>query len=253
MKRTYDDLWKEAWQEATERGPSCRTRFRIMLRMFRKYGLKGSVLDVGCGDGNFLSILAGIGQKKEKKGKKDRDGFRLYGFDISNKAIELAKGKEFISDLFVGDLLDRKTLPKRRFDVVVCSEVLEHVDDYRKALDNIAGLVKKGGKTLITVPHSMRYWTEHDKYAMHFRRYEKKEFENDVKRAGFRIKEGFAWGCFMYDIYYFFLGRSKPEKVMGKPGMIKKILSYLLYYIFMLDDLFIGNNGRRLFILAEKI
>ena len=249
MKKTYDDLWKEAWREATERGPSCRTRFRIMLQLFRKYKLKGSVLDVGCGDGNFLSMLAGIDAKNKTH------NFMLYGFDISNKAIELAKGKEFISDLFVGDLLDRKTLPKRKFDVVVCSEVLEHIDDYKKAFDNIAGLVKKGGKILITVPHSMKYWTMHDKYAMHFRRYEKKEFENSIKRAGkegFAIKESFAWGSFMYNVYYFFLGRSEPEKVMGKPGMIKKMLSYILYYIFMIDDLFIGNRGRRLFILAEK-
>lgn len=249
MKKTYDNLWKNAWKDTTETGPSCRTRFRIMLGLFRKYRLKGSVLDVGCGDGNFLSMLVGINAKN-----KTHD-FRLCGFDISNKAIELAKGKEFISDLFVGDLLDRKTLPKRKFDVIVCSEVLEHIDDYRKALENIAGLVKKGGKLLITVPHSMRYWTEHDKYAMHFRRYEKKEFENDMKRAGkggFEIKESFAWGCFMYNIYYFFLGKSEPEKIMGKPGMIKRIISSILYYIFMIDDLFAGKKGRRLFILAEK-
>lgn len=242
MAGTYNDLWKKAWKETTETGPSCRTRFRIMLRLFRKHGLSGSILDVGCGDGNFLSRLA-----EQKK------GFELYGFDISDEAIRLAKRKKFISDLFVGDLLKKETLPRKRFDVVVCSEVLEHIDDYKKALKNISGLVKRDGKLIVTVPHSMRYWTEHDRYAMHFRRFEKKELDRDIKNLGFSVLESFAWGSFLYNIYYFFLEKAGPKRVMEeKPGMIKKILSAVIYHVLKIDDLFAGENGRRLFILAEK-
>ncbi len=65
--------------------------------------------------------------------------------------------------------------PKASFDVILCSEVFEHLPDALKALDEFARLLKPGGKLILTAPFSSfvhfapyhyatgfsRYWYEH--------------------------------------------------------------------------------------------
>ncbi len=243
VDKYYDQLWKEQWDLATESGPSCRTRFRLMYELFEKYNLQGDVLDVGCGDGNFLARVARLGGRKNN----------LYGFDISKEAVRLAKKRKFISQIFVGDLLMPETLPKKQFDVVVCSEVIEHIDEWENALSNMSALVKKNGHVLITVPYDMEKWTVHDTYAHHYRRYEKGQMEKELKKNGFNIVESFTWGSFFYRLYYWFLARTDPRKVMSKKRKsVKKGVGAMLYRLFKFDDHFKGWNGRRLFVLARK-
>lgn len=40
-----------------------------------------------------------------------------------------------------------------RYDIVVCSEVLEHIDDYQAVIANVHTTLKPGGRFVVTVPH----------------------------------------------------------------------------------------------------
>jgi SAM-dependent methyltransferase len=71
------------------------------------------------------------------------------------------------------------------FDQTICSEVLEHLTDDRKALEELARVMKPSGQLIITFPHRKFYFTYDDHYVNHLRRYELSEMEDRLRAAGF--------------------------------------------------------------------
>ena len=61
------------------------------------------------------------------------------------------------------------------FDQTICSEVLEHVADDRKALQELARVMKPSGQLIITFPHRKFYFAYDDHFVKHLRRYELSE------------------------------------------------------------------------------
>lgn len=112
--------------------------YKNVFALLRKVP-KGSILDVGCGEGFTLYKLssAGIGKK-------------LEGIEYSKKAISL--GKKQYPDVVIkqGSIYD---LPYKdnSFDLVLCTEVLEHMDDPKKALSELVRVSKK--YLLLSVPN----------------------------------------------------------------------------------------------------
>ncbi|MBI1971132.1 class I SAM-dependent methyltransferase [Candidatus Woesearchaeota archaeon] len=245
----YDTLWKNSWELTSSIGPSCRTRFRILLRLLKKYDVQSKkssqekIIDTGCGDGTLLEML------------HHHNYQNLYGFDFSEEGVKKAAQRGIVTRAFWGDLTKKQTLPKEQFDAVISSEVLEHIEDYQTAVINLCRFVKPGGKLFITVPHSMKYWTVHDEFAHHCRRYERGELEELLKNNGLHVLESYTWGAFLYHIYYFFLKQGNPEKIMAKAGLVKKFAANIIYHTLKIDDLFCGvkeKKGRRLIIVAER-
>jgi SAM-dependent methyltransferase len=243
--KDYDKLWDNEWKSLHKIGPSVRTRNRILLRLFKKYIKRGSVLDSGCGDGTFLEIL------NEKYNNK-----LIYeGTDISKSALKLTKEFSFVKKTYITDVEEIKTFPKKEYTAVISSEVLEHIDKWKLALKNLITNVKKGGYIFITVPHGMKYWGKNDEFAGHYRRFEKNQIETELKKLGFTIKESIVWGFPIYWLYYtFILNNTDPkENMSSKNSLIKKIASNVLYILFYFDDIFNTTLGRRIFIVAKKV
>lgn len=98
-----------------------------------------SVLDAGCGEGFTLNRLyeEGIGKK-------------LEGIDFSEEAIKLGKKQFSFLTLKQGDIYD---LPYKKdsFDAVLCTEVLEHLDDPQKAVKEV--LRVSGKYAIFSVPN----------------------------------------------------------------------------------------------------
>ena len=101
----------------------------------------GNLLDCGCGEGHMLSMF---------------DGPR-FGVDMSDVELSRATQRNPTATLVKGNLT---SLPFHdgSFDTTICSEVLEHIEDYRKAASEIVRVTKSGGKILISVPNE-RNWT----------------------------------------------------------------------------------------------
>jgi SAM-dependent methyltransferase len=146
------------------------------------------VLDLGCGEGRHLHAMY-------SRAKVHAVGVDLGFEDVVNTRI----GFEFYPDPFdgpkryslaVGNAL---TLPfsDETFDVVVCSEVLEHIPDYQQAVNEITRILKPGGKLAVSVP---RKWPERVCWALadgyhntpggHVRIFEAKALRSDIEQAG---------------------------------------------------------------------
>lgn len=76
--------------------------------------------------------------------------------------------------------------PDAAFDAILCSEVLEHIPDPTKALDEFARLLKPGGKLILTAPFASLVHFAPYHYCSGFSRY---WYEHHLTQRGFRIEE----------------------------------------------------------------
>lgn len=104
---------------------------------------KGTILEIGSGMGYLTYSL------KEA-------GYDVQGLDISKTAVELAKanyGNYYIS----GDLFEYARNNENKYDVVLLTEVIEHIDAPIHFIAAIMRLLKAGGKAIITTPNKSTY------------------------------------------------------------------------------------------------
>lgn len=97
----------------------------------------GSLLDVGCGNGAYMEVMA-------------RRGFDVTGVDLSPKACELVARRGFRVNQ--GDFLDVE-LPVGSFDVLVMNHFLEHAYDPRAGLAKAHRILKPDGRLVVGVPN----------------------------------------------------------------------------------------------------
>jgi ubiquinone/menaquinone biosynthesis C-methylase UbiE len=83
-------------------------------------------------------------------------------------------------------VVDGMSLPFKAdsFSHAISSEVLEHLEDDRKALREMAGVIKPGGALVVTFPHRHFYYSHDDRFVNHCRRYELHEMTSRLKEAG---------------------------------------------------------------------
>jgi SAM-dependent methyltransferase len=121
--------------------------------------VRGDVLEVGCGVGTFTSLIAAGGCRS------------LLSIDISPEAIAHCRGRINLPSVRVA-LCDVRTVTGA-FDLIVCMNVLEHIEADEEALRHMLALLAPGGTLFLLVPAHPALFTEFDKEAGHFRRYTK--------------------------------------------------------------------------------
>lgn len=96
-----------------------------------------TLLDVGCADGYLLKKISAL-----------LPGTKIYGVDVSRKLIETAKLRSPKIKFAVADV-HNLPFPNDKFDVILCTEVLEHLVSPEIALEEMKRVVKKGGSIII--------------------------------------------------------------------------------------------------------
>jgi len=105
-------------------------RAKCADRFYWKYLKEGKILDFGCGLGQNIFL------------HKDKS----IGYDISKFAIDKCKEK---------GIETKEKFAKDEFDGVLCVHVLEHLKNPYETLSKLHNLLKKNGKLVIVLPHSM--------------------------------------------------------------------------------------------------
>lgn len=113
------------------------------------------ILEVGCGTGGLLARLAQRGD--------------AVGVDPSPLALQACDNRGL--EAREAYLPDRIPFPPGSFDVVVASEVIEHVEDDRASVRALVDLLSPGGLLVLTVPAFQWLWSRHDTANHHHRRY----------------------------------------------------------------------------------
>jgi 2-polyprenyl-3-methyl-5-hydroxy-6-metoxy-1,4-benzoquinol methylase len=102
------------------------------------------ILDLGCGRGFITAAV-----------KETLPAARVYGLDYSLRAIEYAASRFRNVELVVADAYSSPFAPAS-FDVVICNNIWEHVDDPLAMLASVRRILKSRGYLIISTPSRYR-------------------------------------------------------------------------------------------------
>ena len=185
------------------------------------------VLDLACGEGYGSYLLA-------KTAKS------VAGIDIDNNTIKHARNKYINQNLEfrVGSITEVPIGGESIFDVAVCFEALEHIEDHQKLLSEVKRLLTPEGVFIVSTPNKTVYSDEpqfnnpfhvHELYFDEFRELLEKYFKN-VKFLGQRIYcNSNIWPVFAGEdtkVVEYVVDKNPEEFVF--PGNDKKIPRYFI-------------------------
>ncbi len=133
-----------------------------------------SVLEVGCGTGGNLAMLARFGA--------------VAALEPDGEARAIASGRANL-DVSSGALPDELPFSETSFDLVAALDVLEHVEEDARSVRSLAKLLKTGGFLVTTVPAYQWLWTDHDALHHHKRRYTLSRFRRLLEDSGLEIRK----------------------------------------------------------------
>ena len=183
-KKYYETYWSAGKQtfSGSNQGYAPNLR-RWMTKELCDLPNTSRVLEVGCGDGSFTANLGNMFE-------------RVTAIDIS--AGQIAENAARLPGITFRqhDVADRFPFDDGAFEVVWCSEVLEHLFDPAFALREMHRILKPGGRLLVTVPYHGRFknilialfkWDEHFvPSSPHIRFYTNRSLSRIASAAGFR-------------------------------------------------------------------
>ena len=135
-----------------------RVREQIILQTFKKFEKQHNslkILNVGCATGRSSEYLAHFGEVTSVEYDKDCCQFLT-------EELHLPVVNASATDL---------PFEQGSFDWVCAFDVIEHIEDHQKAVQELCRLAKPGGHVFVTVPAFMDLWSKHDVINHHFRRY----------------------------------------------------------------------------------
>lgn len=144
------------------------------------------ILDVGCASGWFLSKI-----------KEEYPKAKCSGVDVYKRSIEYGKKLYTSLHLYYADA-HRLPFPDKSFDTVICTEVLEHVVDPKKVLEEIKRVLTSDGIAIIEMDTGnflfrlIWHWWTHVRNGVwrdsHIHFFDTNKLENLIQKTGFSIK-----------------------------------------------------------------
>ncbi len=195
---------------------------------------KGKILDIGCGAGNMAKGI-----------KYYRPDLEIYGIDISEKAIQIAKhrsqGIQFI--LGKGEQLPYKD---NFFDAIVMYDVLEHIEKPEKILQEVQRVLKENGIVHIFSPLDGQPWSFYtlvprlaaikNAQTGHVQMFSDKNFKKLLTANGFIVlKKRYSFHvliAFLDILYYSFLAVFHIRPSSSLEGYMYKQRQHVITQIF---------------------
>jgi SAM-dependent methyltransferase len=233
----YDRGWTE-WGDMIRHSPAPFHRRRLILELAQGLSFK-SVLDIGCGNGEVLGAFA-----------QRYPGAELVGADLS-AAVIAENQRRWPSARFHQLDLGERALTER-CDLVVCTEVVEHVFDWKQGLRHLRQMCT--GHLIVTVPAGKLFPI--DRMMGHHRHFQREEFTEGVRQAGFAVERAWQWGFPFHTLYKSLINLS-PERSMksfgaSAYGASQKLIASVVGASFYLN---LRNSplGRQLVVLARAV
>jgi 2-polyprenyl-3-methyl-5-hydroxy-6-metoxy-1,4-benzoquinol methylase len=135
-----------------------------------------SILDAGCGWGTNLRVM-------------EAAGYRVVGLDVSRRALDRLDRPD--RQLIEADLSQPLPRDLPRYDCVLALDVIEHIDDDCRAVQQLSGLVNPGGRLILSVPAIPELYSEFDEIQGHRRRYTADSLKNCLEQAGLIVEDIF--------------------------------------------------------------
>ena len=129
---------------------------------------RARILDAGCGSGRNMIELARHGT--------------VSGIELSDTSVDVARTRG-AGEVIAGSVLEMP-FDGDSFDLSVCLDVIEHLEDDLGALRELRRVLAPGGSLLVTVPAYQWLWSGHDEVNHHHRRYTRRSLQRVAEQAG---------------------------------------------------------------------
>jgi 2-polyprenyl-3-methyl-5-hydroxy-6-metoxy-1,4-benzoquinol methylase len=241
MSSTAKQIYAEYWntlKSSHAHHPGNRLRYHIITQAVDRLLPNGtqalSIVDVGCGDGELLRELRSTHNWKQ-----------VSGMDIVQSSVPFPFQRVDIG-------LPLSSALHGKYDVVICSEVVEHVQDDQLAVSNLFKMVKPGGLVLLTTQSGSRFRMEKEVLG-HLRHYNTKTLAKMATFAGARnvhVRQlGFPWlnlQKILVHIFFPFVRTAILEKPPSKASLL------LMSFLSALYKLQIPGLGPQIVLTATK-
>ena len=227
---------------------NARNRLICWIAM-RHLPLKAEYLEIGCGTGFVLQML-----------RKQFPDWKIQATEAHAEGLAFARARVGIDVVF--SQMDARAIPFRdEFDVIGAFDVIEHIKEDEKVLNEIYAALKPKGFFLLSVPQHMFLWSRYDEVGCHFRRYSLTELTSKLQKAGFGIVETTSFNSLLLPLMLLSrLGKRDSTKhidvldELRLPNWLNKILSGVLWLEFVLSRIGVRwpVGGSRI-VLARKI
>ena len=147
-------------------------RIQIWTHLLNKYSKnKFTALDMGCGNGIFSFLLAKL-------------GLNTVGIDAVDEMIKLCEKHKLKTNLKninfkQADITHAKELKLDKVDILICSSVLEYVDNIEDTLESFCNLVKDNGFLIVSLPNENSLYRKCER--LFFKLFGKPEYYKHVK------------------------------------------------------------------------
>ena len=246
----YDPQWYAELARLEEGNFWFSARNRLICWIAERYlASDANYLEIGCGTGFVLRMLHQHFPK-----------WRIYATEAHAEGLIFAR-QRVGNDVLFGQM-DARAIPFRdEFDVIGAFDVIEHIKDDEKVLDEIRAALKPQGFFYFSVPQHMFLWSRYDEIGCHFRRYSLLELNSKLLKAGFRIVETTSFNSLLLPLMLLSrLGKRQSNQQIDVleelrlSKAVNAILSLVLWLEFVLVRFGVRwpVGGSRL-VLARKI
>ncbi len=214
-KAFYDEMWRN-YGHLDAVSPAAFHRRRMIVELAQKHAPNAlRILDVGCGRGELLRELSNV-----------FPGAAIFGADVSEQSLVISREQNPTFELFELNLthptFERQYKSRvAQFDLVVCSEVLEHIENDRLAASHLATLIAPSGVAIVTVPGGRL--TRFDVSIGHLRSYTAESLTTLLRGAAFDVDRAFAWGFPFHSLYRLAVGVASLLTSAPRPNEQAKV------------------------------
>jgi len=132
-----------------------------------------------------------------------------------------------------------------KFDLICMFDVLEHIQDDKKALIKIAGLLKPAGTLIITVPAYSWLYGAHDKMLHHFRRYSKNTLNEIINYSDLKVLKSSYFNTLLFPLVILarltdMLKNSDASIGYSTPN---NIVNHLFYRVFSIETILLNKTN----------
>ena len=236
------DVYWESTEASYPHYPTVRHRKRFIMNAIGSATLPANftVFDFGCGEASLLKSI------QKKFNLKDD---QLGGCDVSGHAVVSAKLKLKSPYLYHAAF---PTCP-RTFDVMVCSEVIEHTRDYRNILEWMHKNLTPGGLLILTTQAGKIHGS--DRYTGHTQHFDRKALTQLLKDIGYKVEKSYLWGWPFFTLQKYMTDHHfeqiQQNYLEGNLSLRKKIVFKLAFVAYLLHDLI--AFGPQIYITARKL
>jgi SAM-dependent methyltransferase len=200
-------------------------RRRLFASLIGEFDLAGDaeILDVGTSTGTNLRMLRDLGFQ------------RVTGVDSSRAAIAFCAEKG-LGQVHLGDVCNLP-FPDARFDLVLATDIIEHVADDVAALRELRRVLRPGRPLLLTVPAFQCLWGLQDDVSHHLRRYRLGQVLRRLRQAGLTPARGFYFNYLLFVPILLArrLMKVVPTSVASEGEINTRLLNRILTRLFRLD------------------